>query len=99
MLFRSGEEAYYWMWSRDPDLCYFDHPPLIAWMMRISTVIFGHSVFAVRVSALQSNALTAVIIFWCTWRVTGDRIVAAWAGGLFMVAVFFSATATLAIPD
>jgi len=95
----SGEEAYYWMWSRYPDLCYFDHPPLIAWMIRIATVLFGHSVFAVRASALLSNTLTAVVIFWCTRRITGDRLVATWAGGFFMVAVFFAAMATLAIPD
>ncbi len=95
----SGEEAYYWMWSRYPDLCYFDHPPLIAWMIRISTALLGHSVFAVRASALLSNTLTAVIIFLCTRRITGDRVVAAWAGGLFLVAIFFAAMATLAIPD
>ena len=95
----SGEEAYYWMWSRYPDLCYFDHPPLIAWMIRISTTLLGHSVFAVRLSALLSNTLTAVIIYFCTWRITRDRVVAAWAGGLFLVAVFFAAMATLAIPD
>ena len=95
----SGEEAYYWMWSRYPDLCYFDHPPLIAWMIGISTTLLGHSVFAVRFSALLCNTLTAVIIFCCTRRVTGDSGVAAWAGGFFLVAIFFAAMATLAIPD
>jgi 4-amino-4-deoxy-L-arabinose transferase-like glycosyltransferase len=95
----SGEEAYYWMWSRYPDLCYFDHPPLIAWILGISTDIFGHSVFGVRISALLSNTLTGIIIFWCAWRITRDRVVAAWAGGFFLVAVFFAAMATLAIPD
>ena len=95
----SGEEAYYWMWSRHPDLCYFDHPPLIAWVMESLPALFGHSVFAVRLSALLSNTLTALIIFFCTLRITRDRVVAAWAGGLFLVAVFFAAMATLAIPD
>ncbi|MBP1722030.1 MAG: 4-amino-4-deoxy-L-arabinose transferase [Deltaproteobacteria bacterium] len=95
----SGEEAYYWMWSRHPDLCYFDHPPLIAWVIGIATGVFGHSVFAVRLPALLSNTLTALIIFLCTLRITKDRVVAAWAGGFFLVAVFFAAMATLAIPD
>ncbi len=95
----SGEEAYYWMWSRHPDLCYFDHPPLIAWVIGIVTGGFGHSVFAVRLSALLSNTLTALIIFLCTLRITKDRVVAAWAGGFFLVAIFFAAMATLAIPD
>ncbi|HEX7093768.1 MAG TPA: hypothetical protein VF205_08860, partial [Nitrospiraceae bacterium] len=25
------DEAYYWMFSRFPDLGYFDHPPMVAW--------------------------------------------------------------------
>src|SRR5262245_33285905 len=27
-----SDEAYYWMWGQHPELSYFDHPPLNAWM-------------------------------------------------------------------
>ncbi|MCI0655426.1 MAG: hypothetical protein L0Y39_13290 [Methylococcaceae bacterium] len=27
------EEAYYWMYSQHPGRCYFDHPPMIAWLI------------------------------------------------------------------
>src|SRR5262245_43293731 len=27
------EEAYYWLYSRHPDLSYFDHPPAVAWVI------------------------------------------------------------------
>jgi hypothetical protein len=33
-------EAYYFSWSRFPDWSYYDHPPLVAWMVRATTV-FG----------------------------------------------------------
>ncbi len=95
----TGEEAYYWMWSRHLALCYFDHPPLIAWIIRLSETLLGHSVFAVRFPALLSNTLTGATIFWCAWRITRDRAVAAWAGGFFLVTLFFTAAATIAIPD
>ena len=25
------DEAYYWVWSKQLDIGYFDHPPMIAW--------------------------------------------------------------------
>ena len=95
----TGEEAYYWMWSRHLALCYFDHPPIIAWIIRLFTSVLGHSVFAVRFPALLSHTLTAITLFWCTWRITRDRVTASLAGGFFTVTLFFAATATIAIPD
>ena len=31
-----GDEAYYWMWGQKLDWSYFDHPPLHAWLLRLS---------------------------------------------------------------
>ena len=28
-----ADEAYYWSWGQDPALGYFDHPPLLAWLL------------------------------------------------------------------
>ena len=33
-----GDEAYYWVWSRHPALSYFDHPPMIAWLLALTTL-------------------------------------------------------------
>ena len=33
-------EAYYYSWSRFLDWSYYDHPPLVAWMVRVTT-LFG----------------------------------------------------------
>lgn len=40
-------EAYYYTWSRFLDWSYYDHPPLVAWMVRATTVL-GASPAAVR---------------------------------------------------
>lgn len=34
------DEAYYWAWSQDLALGYFDHPPMIAWITRLSQMVF-----------------------------------------------------------
>ena len=31
-----GDEAYYWFWSQNLQLSYFDHPAMIAWILKIS---------------------------------------------------------------
>jgi hypothetical protein len=41
-------EAYYFSWSRFLDWSYYDHPPLIAWLVRATTSLFGTSSVAVR---------------------------------------------------
>src|SRR5580693_523874 len=32
-------EAYYYSWSRFLALSYYDHPPLVAWMVRLTTLL------------------------------------------------------------
>ena len=32
----ASDEVYYWMWGRIPELSYFDHPPLHAWLLGLS---------------------------------------------------------------
>lgn len=54
----SYDEAYYWDWSRNLALGYYSKPPMVAYLIRISTEIFGHSEFAVRLPALICNSLT-----------------------------------------
>ena len=39
------QEAYYWYYSQNPDLSYFDHPPAAAYSIWIGTQLFGDTVF------------------------------------------------------
>lgn len=43
------EEAYYWMYAQHPSLSYYDHPPMVAWVIWLGTAIFGNNEFGVRV--------------------------------------------------
>ncbi len=42
------DEAYYWAWSRHLALSYYDGPPLIAYLIRMSTGLLGENAFAVK---------------------------------------------------
>jgi len=57
------DEAYYWVWAQNPDLSYFDHPPLIAYSILISTKIFGNNELGVRFPAILYSFLAGILIF------------------------------------
>ncbi len=46
------EEAYDWNYAQNLDWSYLDHPPMVAWLIWISTALFGRSEFAVVLPAL-----------------------------------------------
>jgi 4-amino-4-deoxy-L-arabinose transferase-like glycosyltransferase len=47
----TADELYYWCWSRDLQLSYFDHAPLTAYLIRLSTMLFGDNAVALRLPA------------------------------------------------
>lgn len=46
------DEAYYWQWSRYLALGYHDHPPMIAWLIYLSTSLFGQHELAIRLPSI-----------------------------------------------
>ncbi len=76
-----GDEAEYWAWSRRLDWSYFSRGPLIAWLIRASTVAFGglslkltgSLMFAARLPAVLLGGLTAWGIFRLASTTTGSR--------------------------
>ena len=58
-----NDEAYYWVYSQYPAWGYFDHPPMIALMIRAGFYLFQNEL-GVRLLTVISNLLTIFI----TWR-------------------------------
>ena len=46
------DEAYYWMWSKHLAGGYYDHPPMVAFLIRASTMIAGDTEFGVRLLSI-----------------------------------------------
>jgi 4-amino-4-deoxy-L-arabinose transferase-like glycosyltransferase len=95
----SADEAYYWLWSQHLAAGYFDHPPMIAWLIRAGTAIFGDTPFGVRVMGV----LLSVPASWFVWRaaatVIKDEDRAALAALLFNLTLMISVDLLAATPD
>lgn len=47
------DEAYYWLWAQKLDLSYFDHPPMVAYFIKLTTFFHNNELF-VRLSTIFS---------------------------------------------
>src|SRR5579883_3389484 len=76
-----GDEAEYWAWSRRLDWGYHSRGPLIAWLIRLATEVFGglslrltgSLMFAARLPAVLLGGLTAWGVFRLAELTTGTR--------------------------
>ncbi len=90
-------EAYYAAWSRFPSAGYYDHPPMIAWMIRLTTRA-SDSAMAVRLGPLICGVVFAGLVYRFTRQLFTPR------AGLFAVVMVtalpaFSATGFMANPE
>lgn len=58
----NNDSYYYWGWSKNLQLSYFDGPPMIAYAIKLSTNIFGNSVFALNFVGVVVTLITTIII-------------------------------------
>ncbi|MDD5203630.1 MAG: glycosyltransferase family 39 protein, partial [Sulfurimonas sp.] len=57
-----GDEAYYWMWSHHLQSGYYDHPPMIAYLIYLTNFI-SESQWGVRLVNVFSFSIAALYIF------------------------------------
>jgi 4-amino-4-deoxy-L-arabinose transferase-like glycosyltransferase len=66
------DEAYYWTWSKETALSFLDHPPGIAWMIRLSTAILGDTALGVRFGGIVAMLVTQLLLADIVRRLTHD---------------------------
>jgi hypothetical protein len=64
----NNDEAYYWMYSKYPAWGYFDHPPMIALMIKAGYALF-HCELGVRFVTVISEIIALTLI----WSLTDDK--------------------------
>jgi len=57
-------EAYYWLWSRHPAAGYFDHPPMLAWMCRITDFAGPPHALAMRLHGVLSHFAASIAMYY-----------------------------------
>ncbi len=83
------EEAYYWVYAQHPNMSYFDHPPMVAWVIRAGTLIFGDTEFGVRIvgSLLMCAASVLLYLYGRMWY--GRRAALIAAAALIVLPAYF----------
>lgn len=67
-----ADEAQYWRWGQALDWGYYSKPPMIAWMIHLSTSLFGDSEWAIRLLAPVFHAVSAVFLMLLARRMFGN---------------------------
>jgi 4-amino-4-deoxy-L-arabinose transferase-like glycosyltransferase len=57
------DEAQYWFWAQHPAFGYYSKPPLVAWLIALTTATFGDGEFAVRLSAPLLHGVAAGFVY------------------------------------
>ncbi len=98
-LYLLDDEAYYWVWSRNLSLSYFDHPPLIAVLIRLSTMFFGESIFGIRALGAILSSASIWLGLDLVYRIFENRKILWNAVIVFLLALPFFAAGTIMTPD
>jgi 4-amino-4-deoxy-L-arabinose transferase-like glycosyltransferase len=93
------DEAYYWMWSKHLAGGYYDHPPMVAVVIRLGTMIAGDTELGVRLVSI----LLALPMSWAVYRTAailfGGVRVATTAALLLNVTLMAAVGTLIVTPD
>lgn len=56
-----AQESYYWTYSQHPDLSYFDHPPMVAWLIWLGSQLLGDGALGIRVATFGCGVGTMLV--------------------------------------
>ena len=68
------DEAYYALWARDLAPGYYDHPPMIAYMIRMGTTLFGETALGIRLFPVIGFVASGYLVGDIARRMSGDAV-------------------------
>lgn len=92
------DEAYYWNWSRHLALSYYDAPPMIAYLLRMMTSVFGTHRWSLELLAVLGVAASS----WMVYKLADRMFSAAVAEKSLLIFVLLpvvQATNIISTPD
>jgi 4-amino-4-deoxy-L-arabinose transferase-like glycosyltransferase len=92
------DEAYYWEWSRRLAGGYFDHPPMIAWLIAAGTALLGDTPIGVRLVPVIVGSSGGLAMALAARHLAGARA-ARYVALTFLVLPLAAAGLVLATPD
>lgn len=92
------DEAQYWFWAQHPAWGYYSKPPLVAWLIALTTGAFGDSEWAIRLSAPLLHAAAAAFVYLLAARLY-DRRIGFWSALAYLTLPGVSLSAMLISTD
>lgn len=92
-----SDETYYWMWSKRLDFSYFDHPPMVAYMIKLTT-LFGDNPLFLRLSAPLLVAGSAYFLYLLAKKMFDEKT-AIYTFYIFVSSIIIIAASTIISPD
>ncbi|MDE2618007.1 MAG: glycosyltransferase family 39 protein, partial [Burkholderiales bacterium] len=80
----TGDEAFFYWWGVYPDWGYYDHPPMVGWLIWLVRQCFGDATWAIRLPVVALPLVLGGLLWW-TFKPL-DRERAAWSVLLFWLA-------------
>lgn len=81
-----NDEVYYRLYATPLQWNYFDHPPMVGWLIRLSTFnLYLDSGFTIRLGAITCSAASTWLMYKC-----GERLLNSYTG--FLAALLYTAT-------
>ena len=93
------DEAYYWIWSKHLALGYYDHPPGVALVIRLGTMIAGDTEFGVRLVSILLALPMSFAVYRTAEILFGGQRVAATATILLNVTLMAAVGTLIVTPD
>ena len=81
-----ADEAYYWGWSRHFDFGYYSKPPMVAWLIMLSTSICGDGFVCIKIASPIVYMLTTINIYFLAKELFDQKV------------AFFSALTFIMLP-
>ncbi|WP_428034269.1 glycosyltransferase family 39 protein [Amphritea sp.] len=81
------DEAYYLGWAQTPDWGYYSKPPMVGWLIALTTAIFGNAEWAVKLASPLLYSAAAIMIYLTAARFSNHKDTATKAA-LFSGAIF-----------
>lgn len=80
----TGDEAFFYWWGVFPDWGYYDHPPMVGWLIALMRALLGDTLWAIRLPAVLLPLALGALLGWAIKPWAGAR--AGWAVLFFWLA-------------
>src|SRR4030095_7078890 len=94
----SPQEAYYWNYAKHPALSYYDHPPMVAWVISAGQLLLGKNALGVRIVGFLLTLLSTWLLY-ALGKLWFGRRTGLWAALLFQLAPAYFVYGVLITPD